>query len=116
MLNGEAPEYTAAEQMWDYLYSGDAAQAFYLAAEKGRDGAVYCLGSGQARPLREYIEIMRDEIDPKLTLKFGERPYADTQVMYLCADISALQKDTGFVPRVGFKEGIRETVQWAKLG
>lgn len=114
MLNGESPEYTPAEQMWDYLYSEDAAQAFYLAAEKGRDGAVYCLGSGQARPLKEYIKIMRDEIAPNLALKLGAKPYAEKQVMYLCADISALQRDTGFVPLVGFREGIRETVEWVR--
>lgn len=114
MLRGEVPDYTPAEQMWDYLYSEDAALAFYLAAEKGRDGAVYCLGSGQARPLKEYIEIMRDEIAPNLTLKLGAKPYGAKQVMYLCADISALQEDTGFVPQVGFQEGIRKTVEWAR--
>ncbi len=114
MLRGEAPEYTPAEQMWDYIYSEDAAQAFYLAAEKGRDGAVYCLGSGQARPLKEYIEVMRDEIKPDLALKFGAKPYAEKQVMHLCADIMDLQRDTGFVPQVGFREGIRRTVEWVK--
>lgn len=114
MLHGESPEYTPAEQMWDYLYSKDAACAFYLAAEKGRDGAVYCLGSGQAVPLKEYIEIMRDEIAPGLPVKFGAKPYAEMQVMHLCADITDLQEDTGFVPRVGFREGIRETVQWVR--
>lgn len=114
MLNGESPEYTPAEQMWDYLYSEDAARALCLAAEKGRDGAVYCLGSGQTRPLKEYIEIMRDEINSGLSLKIGAKPYADKQVMYLRADISELQSDTGFIPVVGFREGIRETIRWAK--
>lgn len=115
MLNGESPEYTPVEQIWDYLYSEDAAEAFYLASEKGRDGGVYCLGSGQARPLQEYIEIMRDEINPGISLKIGAKPYADKQVMYLCADISELQNDTGFAPRFGFREGIRKTIEWAKF-
>lgn len=114
MLQGESPEYTPAEQMWDYLYSEDAARAFCLAAEKGRDGAVYCLGSGQAVPLREYIEILQDEIDPCLPLKIGAKPYAEKQVMYLCADITDLREDIGFVPEIGFREGIRETVRWVK--
>lgn len=114
MLKGESPEYTPAEQIWDYLYSTDAATALWLAADRGRDGAVYCLGSGHARPLKEYIEVMRDEIDPALELKLGARPYADKQVMYLCADISDLQKDTGFVPQVGFQEGIREILRWLR--
>lgn len=114
MLRGEVPEYTPAEQLWDYLYSKDAGRAFYLAAEKGRDGAVYCLGSGQAAPLKEYIEIIRDEIDPTLPLRIGAKPYAEKQVMHLCADITDLQRDTGFAPQVGFREGIRETAEWVK--
>ena len=40
MLNGESLEYTPAGQIWDYLYSEDAAEALYLAAERGRDGVV----------------------------------------------------------------------------
>lgn len=114
MLSGESPEYTPAEQKWDFLYCDDAAEALLLAAQKGKDGAIYCLGSGEARPLREYIEIMRDEINPDLPLKLGAKPYADKQVMHLCADITDLQRDTGFVPRYSFEEGIRETIQWAR--
>ena len=112
MLAGQSPEYTPAEQIWDYLYSADAAEALFLAAKQGRDGAVYCLGSGQARPLKEYIEIMRDEIQPGLLLKLGAKPYAPKQVMYLCADISELRKDTGFEPQYSFEEGIRRTIAW----
>ncbi|MDE7446779.1 MAG: NAD(P)-dependent oxidoreductase [Lachnospiraceae bacterium] len=114
MLAGQSPEYTPAEQIWDYLYSVDAAEALFLAAKQGRDGAVYCLGSGQARPLKEYIEIMRDEIQPGLLLKLGAKPYAPKQVMYLCADISELRKDTGFEPQYSFEEGIRRTIEWVQ--
>lgn len=112
MLEGYSPEYTPAEQMWDYLNCEDAAEAFYLGAEKGLDGAIYCLGSGEAKPLREYIEIIRDTIDPSIQLKFGAKPYADKQVMYLCADISNLQADTGFKPKHIFEAGIQKTIEW----
>lgn len=114
MLAGESPEYTPAGQIWDYLYCKDAARAFYSAAEKGADGAVYCLGSGKAKALREYIEIMRDMINPQIELKFGAKPYADKQVMYLCADISNLQRDTGFEPEYEFCGGIKETIEWCR--
>lgn len=112
MLEGESPEYTPAGQIWDYLYSEDAAKALFLAAEKGKDGAIYCLGSGSAKPLKEYIEKMRDQINPQIELKFGARPYAKKQVMHLCADISNLREDTGFTPEYTFEEGIRKTVAW----
>lgn len=114
MLNQERPQYTKGEQMWDYLYCEDAARAFYLAAEQGIDGSVYCIGSGQVRPLAEYITVIRDTIDPDIEIGLGEVPYYDKQVMYLCADIENLQRDTGFQPEISFEEGIRRTVQWYK--
>lgn len=115
LLAGEKPSYTKAEQQWDYLYSEDAAQALRLMAERGRDGAVYCLGSGGKRPLLEYIFKIRDCINSDLVLGIGEIPYPQDRngaVMYLCADITALQRDTGFAPAVTFEEGIRRTVAW----
>jgi len=114
MLNGERPQYTKGEQMWDYLYCDDAANAFYCAAEKGVDGSIYCIGSGEVRPLREYITIIRDTVKPDQEIGFGEVPYFDKQVMYLCADIENLTKDTGFKPQISFEEGIKKTVEWYK--
>lgn len=114
MLNQERPQYTKGEQMWDYLYCEDAARAFYLAAEQGIDGSVYCIGSGEVRPLAEYITVIRDTIDRNIEIGFGEVPYYDKQVMYLCADIENLRRDTGFQPEISFEEGIRRTVEWYK--
>lgn len=114
LLAGERPALTAGIQRWDYLYAGDAADAFYLAACHGRNGAVYPLGSGQALPLKDYIIQMRDAIDPALPLGLGEVPYGPLQVMHLQADISALQADTGFAPKTPFAEGIRKTIDWVK--
>lgn len=114
LLKGEKPSLTPGGQMWDYLYSKDVANAFYLLGEKGKSGSVYCIGSGEARPLKEYVEILRDTIDEKLELGFGDVPYGDKQVMHLCADISNLTEDTGFRPEVGFEDGIRETIEWVR--
>lgn len=112
LLAGKKPSLTSGEQLWDYLYSEDAAEALCLAAEKGRSGAVYPLGSGKARPLLDYVEELRDVIDPALPLGLGEIPYGEKQVMHLEADISALCEDTGFMPETSFAEGIQKTIQW----
>lgn len=112
MLGGERPSYTAGEQIWDYLYCDDAANAFYLAAAKGKHGSVYCIGSGEARKMKDYIFAVRDAINPELEVGLGEIPYFENQVMYLCADISSLTNDTGFVPKYSFEDGIKKTVEW----
>ena len=114
LMKGEMPELTAGEQMWDYLYCEDAARAFFLLGEKGHDGGVYCIGSGQARPLKEYMYRLRDAVDPALPLGLGKLPYGERQVMYLCADIARLKEDTGFTPGVSFEDGIRQTVAWVE--
>ncbi|MBQ8317742.1 MAG: NAD(P)-dependent oxidoreductase [Lachnospiraceae bacterium] len=114
LLRGEKPSLTKGEQMWDYLYSQDAAKAMILMGEKGVSGKVYCLGGGIARPLKEYITILRDSIDANLKLGLGEIPYGPMQVMYLCANIEELTNDTGFVPEVSFKEGIKKTIEWMR--
>lgn len=116
LLNGERPQFTPGEQKWDYLYAGDAAAMMYALGEKGCDGQVYCLGSGTARPLREYICAIRDVVSPGAELGIGEIPYGEKQVMYLCADISRLVCDTGYTPAVPFEEGVRKTVKWFTEG
>lgn len=114
MLQGESPEYTKAEQMWDYLYSEDAAKAFYVVGEKGLAGETYCIGSGKTRKLCDYIKEIRNAINPNIELKLGQVSYMPKQVMNLCADISNLTKDTGFVPEIEFEEGIKHTISWYK--
>lgn len=114
LFAGERPALTAGEQQWDYLYSADAARAMLAIGEKGQSGKVYCVGGGKARPLKEYMTEMRDQIDPSAELGLGEIPYGSKQVMYLCADISELTKDTGFQPETDFSAGIAETIRWMR--
>lgn len=114
LLEGRRPALTAGTQIWDYVYAVDAASAFWLMACHGRNGAVYPLGSGQPRPLRSYIEELRDAVDPNLPLGLGEVAFGPNQVMYLAADLAVLQADTGFVPRTTFSEGIRQTIAWMR--
>lgn len=114
LLAGRRPSLTAGEQIWDYVYSDDAAEAFWLMARHGRNLAVYPLGSGRPRPLRCYIEDLRNAVDPGLPLGLGEVAYGANQVMYLAADLTALRTDTGFVPQTAFPEGIRQTIAWMR--
>lgn len=114
LLSGQHAGFTPGEQQWDYLYSGDAAEALWRLAEKGIAGKTYVLGSGQKRALKEYIrELHRAaaEVTAEVgTLGMGELPYAPRQVMSLCADIRDLTEDTGFLPQISFEEGIRKTI------
>lgn len=111
LLNGKRVSFTPAEQRWDYLYSSDAGNAFYLIGKRSVGRKVYCLGSGEARPLKDYIFDMQKIINPDCPVGIGDKTYPKNCVMNLCADISDIQKDTGWKPKVIFEEGIMAIVR-----
>lgn len=114
LLNSESPSCTLGTQIWDYLYSRDAARALYLLGQKGIDGKIYCIGSGASKPLREYLEEIKNIINPEITVQYGKIPYSNNQIMHLEPDISDLIRDTGFIPEFDFCDGVKETIQWMK--
>ena len=114
LMSGRSPEFTKCEQVWDYLYSGDAAEALLAIGKNGVNGKSYPLGLGIRRRLSDYIESIRDIINPSVELQFGKKEYYPHQSMYLCADISDLTKDTGWTPRISFEEGINAIIESQK--
>lgn len=116
LQKGDRPKLTAGEQIWDYLYADDAGEALYLMAEKGKDGAVYVLGSGKSRKLKDFMMDIRDIVNKDIPLGFGEIPYLPDQAMHLEADVENLTRDTGWKPRTDFKTGISRMLINAHVG
>lgn len=103
---GRSPELTKCEQMWDYLYADDAGDAILAIAENGKDGKAYPLGSGKGRQLSEYIEDIRQVINPSINMRLGFKEYYPHQPMHLVANIRELTEDTGWAPKHTFVQGI----------
>jgi nucleoside-diphosphate-sugar epimerase len=57
---------------------------------------------------------LRDVVSPNTELGLGEIPFGGVTLTYNEFDIYAVMNDTGFVPEVEFKEGIRRTTAWIK--
>ena len=111
LLAGDKPSLTKAEQIWDYIHVKDVAAAVVIALEADL-GGFFNIGSGSARPLCEIISMIRDMIDPSLSLGFGAVPYRPDQVMHLAADITAFSSATGWSPVISLESGIAETIAW----
>ena len=111
-LKGKSLEYTSGTQIWNFLYAKYAAEGILLALEKGKDGSVYCIANNENKQLKEYIYQIRDIINPSVSLKFGGRK--DDNVISLNVDISRDMEELGFMPKVSFEEGIKETIKWYK--
>ncbi|MCM1089532.1 MAG: NAD(P)-dependent oxidoreductase [Muribaculum sp.] len=114
MLNGEKIAFTTGVQTYDFVYVTDTARAIIAVANKGKSNTAYYLGSAKPRPLREYIEIIRDNIDPSIELQLGEIPFNGVSLPESEYDISKLVADTGFSPEIDFEKGIKKTIDWMR--
>jgi len=110
LLRRERPSISKGEQLWDYLYVEDAAEALCQVLHTGASG-IFNLSSGRATTIRALVEMIRDEIDPGLPIGFGEVPYRTDQVMRLEGDISRITSATGWKPAVDIRDGLRRTVE-----
>ncbi len=111
-LDGRPMEFTKGEQIWDFVHMDDIANALLLIAQKGKNNAIYPVGSGESGPLREYIEILCRKLGEPLESGLGKIPYSEDQVMHLEADISNLKKDVGWAPKISFETGIEEVIEF----
>ena len=114
LLRGEKPEYGYLTQMWDFLYVKEVVRALRYIGERGLSEKTYAIGSGVFKPLKDYIVMIRDIINPELELGIGAKPALSDKVFSSCVSIYDLTKDTGFVPEISFEEGIRKTIEYYK--
>lgn len=114
IINGEPLQFTAATQNYDFVYVSDVAKAFYLIAQKGKPFCEYIIGSGNARPLREFIIEMQQSLAPDAKPVFGDIPFTGTNMPLAAFDISDLSRDTGYSATVSFAEGTKQTMDWLK--
>lgn len=112
LLNKEETAFTSADQIYDFIYIDDAIDAINTIVEKGIANKNYYIGSLNPRPLKLFLLDIKDCINPNIVLGIGKIQSNGNCLDYSKFDIYALKKDTGFVPKYDFKEGIKETIKW----
>lgn len=110
MFVNEECNMTPCTQMWDYLYIDDAVEGVIgLCSKECPDGA-YNFGSGDCRPLKEFVDEMKRILQSKSELNFGAVPYTPAGVVSIQPNIGRL-KSTGWEPKVSFSQGIQNIVK-----
>ena len=74
--------------------------------------AVYNIGNNRSENLMDLIRILEDNLDR--TAIVNKLPMQPGDVTDTFADISAIQKDHGFEPATGIREGIPRFLDWYK--
>ena len=114
IASGDRLEFTSGTQNYDFVYIDDVANAFLKLGEHGVANKGYIIGSGDAKPLRDFVLEMCEELGPSMPPVFGNVPFTGVNLPLETFSIDPIQKDCFFSPTVSFKEGIRRTYEWLK--
>lgn len=114
IINGEALQFTAGTQNYDFVYIDDVARAFRLIGENGKPFCHYLIGSSDAKPLREFILEMKASLAPDRDFIFGDVPFTGVNMPLSDFDCSVTEQDTGFRAEISFGEGVKRTMDWIK--
>lgn len=116
LINKERCSFTAGYQTYDFIYITDAINSIIEVAEKGKAFNRYYIGSGEPKPLREFLLEMRDIVDPNAEIGLGDIPFKGVDISYKQFDLKKVEHDTGYVNQVPFAEGIRMTAEYIRNG
>lgn len=114
MIEGQPANFTPGEQPYDFVHISDTAQGLFCIGASGKKNYAYYIGSGVVTQLKEYIKMIRDAVDPSIPLNLGAVAFNGVAQPESIFDCSKLMTDTGYMPRMSFKDGITETVAWIR--
>lgn len=106
------PVYGEGKQKRDWLYVTDHNDAVETIIAKGEDGKVYLISAGGERENIDTARIVLDALGKshELISFVEDRPGHDWRYALDSSNTRAL----GWEPKVGFEEGLKDTVEWYK--
>ena len=106
--------YGNGKQVRDLLYVEDLIRAYDLFVESDLKHAVYNIGGGKDNTvsLLEFLNILEEELGKKPKVAFSDWRPSDQKV-YI-SDISKIEKELNWRPKVSYREGIKKLIKWTK--
>lgn len=114
LVHKEHCSFTAGYQTYDFIYIDDAINSIIAVAEKGKAFNRYYIGSGEPKPLREFLIEMKNIVDPEAEIGLGDIPFNGVDISYDQFDLKKVEKDTGYKNQTPFAEGIRMTADYIR--
>ncbi|MEO1135166.1 MAG: dTDP-glucose 4,6-dehydratase [Pseudomonadota bacterium] len=116
----DIPIYGKGDNIRDWLYVEDHADALLLAAREGKPGELYNIGGRAERTNLELVQMICAILDEELTgsahaphdrlIKFvDDRPGHDHRYAINCDKI---ERELGWTPSLSIEAGMRQTVKW----
>lgn len=113
------PLYGSGNNVRDWLYVEDHAQAIELIFREGKAGETYNIGGHNEWKNIDLVRLLCDTMDKKLNRPAGTsrqlitfiRDRAGHDYRY-AIDAGKVEKELGWVPSLKFEEGIEKTIDW----
>lgn len=97
-----------------YIHNRDLGRAIHLVSEKAPIGTVYNAGPKEPTSIRRVVELVADALGmpfDQLCEMSGDRLGQDSRYWL---DSSAIKRDAGWEPQIGWEEGMGEMVAWGR--
>lgn len=114
LLEGKSPSFGPATALCDLMAVEDLVQGLLLAGDLPLQLQEYFIGSGEARPLREYLCVIQRLIAPDVPIHIGARPDDGLRFESAWLDTTPFSSETGYRPQVTLEESILRTRDWLK--
>lgn len=114
IARGKAPIiYGDGTQFRDFTHVSDVVAAITLAmeTEKKFGAEVFNIGTGSSCTLNEITDAINNAMENPIAPEYIENPVKEVYVHGQCADISKIQKELGFNPKVKLQDGIANQVK-----
>ncbi len=106
---GKIPEIKNPFSSYDFVYAEDVANAMFELVKKGKGIESYNIGTGKSTSILDISKIIYGSLNlnpPFNNLNFPEGENFDN----FWADISKMERDFSWHPKISLKEGIKKTI------
>lgn len=105
------PLFKSSQNRREWIHADDHSAAIDLILQKGKIGETYHIGTGTEKSVEEVTDAILKTLDKPDSLKtyVADRPGHDRRY---ALDSTKLRTELGWVPRISWEEGIRDTVRW----
>jgi nucleoside-diphosphate-sugar epimerase len=110
LLKNEVAECSHGNQLRDFLYVKDVADAFVALLDSDATGAVN-IASGEPKTIREVVGAIADLLGKSEKLRLGVIPTTGYDPKRIVANVNRLNGEIGWNPKYTFMQGIQETVK-----
>jgi dTDP-glucose 4,6-dehydratase len=107
----KVPVYAKGENVREWLFVSDCAEAVFETVEKGRAGEIYNVGSGEEKRNIDVVKTILKILGKTEDLIEFVKDRLGHDFRY-SLNSDRIRREVGWKPKVQFSEGIEKTVKW----